>query len=541
MYTEQVQLTGSQYFITAATLLIAYYFVPYLRDPYGYRGRFSGPLAASFSNWWLARSTQSGHHSENIHELHEKYGKFVRIGPNHISIADPNALEGVYGHSSGVLKSEFYEAFRIGRQDDVFTTQKKASHTTKRKRIANIFSAQNVQAFEPRVRTHVERLCAQLDLRCEQAMKGISGFNWEARGGQAVINMCPQFSYLAFDIISDLSLGIPFGLIEAQKDSIPRALSLVSEKKVQDLPVIRLIAQGSTSSTILGSHSPLLQKVLFYCAPWYIPDSVARRNMLHVTRAAVNTRVSRTENGTAAAEGDGGSENRGVDLLDKLFEVKNTDGSPLSREEIDSEALVTIGAGSDTTSNSLSALCYHVASDARIKQKLQEELDSAFASTQKDVNDFASFEEIKNLPYLNACIKEALRLHSTVGIGLPRVVPTGKTLTVAGETFKEGSVISVPSYTTNRSNVWGSDAEMYRPERWLEDGSESLNKYYFAFSTGPRACIGRNLAHMDMMLSSAAFFRRYDVDLATPTTKLEIKEGFVRETVRCEVAIKRRI
>ncbi|QRW23936.1 cytochrome P450 family protein [Rhizoctonia solani] len=351
-------------------------------------------------------------------------GKFVRIGPNHISIADPNALErvGCIRPLEWVLKSEFYEAFRIGRQDDVFTTQKKASHTTKRKRIANIFSAQNVQAFEPRVRTHVERLCAQLDLRCEQAMKGISGFNWEARGGQAVINM---------------------------------------------------VLNG-------------------------------KRN--------------------GAAEGDGGSENRGVDLLDKLFEVKIYDGSPLSREEIDSEALVTIGAGSDTTSNSLSALCYHVASDARIKQKLQEELDSAFASTQKDVNDFASFEEIKNLPYLNACIKEA---------------PVA--FYFAGETFKEGSVISVPSYTTNRSNVWGSDAEMYRPERWLEDGSESLNKYYFAFSTGPRACIGRNLAHMDMMLSSAAFFRRYDVDLATPTTKLEIKEGFVRETVRCEVAIKRRI
>ncbi|KAF8676869.1 Cytochrome P450 monooxygenase [Rhizoctonia solani] len=444
----------------------------------------------------------------------------------------------VYGHSNGLLKSDFYDAFKADPNGDVFNVRDKAVHTMKRKRIANIFSPQNVQAFEPRVRSHIERFCAQLDLRCEEALKFISGFNWDAKEGRAVLNICPQFSYISFDVISDLSLGVPFGLIEAQKDSIPAALSLVSTKNVENLPVISMIAQGTTGAIALAPHPPLLQKILLFSAPWHIPDFIARRDFVEVIKAAVNTRISKVENGTVD------SENRGVDLLDKLFEVTNTDGSPLSRDEIDAEALVTIGAGSDTTSNSLGALCYYIASNPQVKTTLQEELDSVHASAEKHESEsaygIASYEQVKNLPYLNACIKEALRLHSTVGGGLPRVVPPGKTMTVAGETFNEGSIISVPSYSTNRSDVWGADPEVYRPERWLEDGSEALNKYHVPFSTGPRACVGRNLANMNMILISAAFFHRYDVQLATPTTKFEVKEGFIREAVRCDVAIKRR-
>ncbi|KDN40721.1 hypothetical protein RSAG8_07896, partial [Rhizoctonia solani AG-8 WAC10335] len=101
MFSDSAQFANSQYYVTAGTLLAAYYLVPYLLDPHDYRRRFSGPLAASLSNGWLSRSTSSGHYCESLHALHEKYGKFVRIGPNHISIADPNALEA--SHTDGTL------------------------------------------------------------------------------------------------------------------------------------------------------------------------------------------------------------------------------------------------------------------------------------------------------------------------------------------------------------------------------------------------------------------------------------------------------
>ncbi|KAF8711795.1 Cytochrome P450 monooxygenase, partial [Rhizoctonia solani] len=528
--------TESHYCAAAGALLMAYYAVPYLLDPHGYRRRFSGPWLASVSGSWLARSASSGQHYQNLLQAHEKYGKFVRIGPNHISISDPDALVEVYGDSNGLLKSEFYDVFVNGSGDgNVFDTRDRAIHTMKRKRIANIFSPQNISAFEPRVRVHIQRFCDQLDMRCDQAAIGTSGFNWVAKDGRAVLNSCPQFAYLTFDLISDLALGTPFGMIEAQKDSIPTVLSLTSKKSIEGVAPIHLSAVAGQGRMILGSYPSWTRKLLF-CAPWNFSKIAAFRNFEDATRAAVEASAIRREK-----EGQEANE-RGVDLLDKLFEVKNADGSPLTRSEIDAEATVILAAGSDTTANSLSAMSYYIASNPDVKKKLQHELDSIDLSWALKMNDLEmekstciipSFDQVKNLPYLAACVKEALRLYSTVGSGLPRVVPEGKTLTVAGQSFNAGSIISVPSCCTNRSNVWGPDAEAYRPERWLEEGASSLNKYFAAFSTGPRGCVGRNLANLNLLLVSSTFFRRYDIELASPTTKV-----LASATPCCEISLK---
>lgn len=526
---------------------MTYYLVPYLLDTYDYRRRFSGPWLAAFTNWWYSSVVKAGHHSEDIRKLHEKYGTFVRIGPNHISIADPNALEAVYGHGSGLLKTDFYHMFQTGRAD-LFSTQDKAEHSKKRKRIANIFSQQNVLVFEPRVRSHIRETIAQLDMRCKAASQGVSGFNWAANNGMAVMNCCPQFSYLIFDIIGDLALGSPFGLVRAQKDAAPIIQSIDAsgnpEKKAMDIEVVSNIARGQRLIASGGVY-PQWAHSLLRLLPWNIPAALDQRDFFALTVAAVEARLKRGPNEQLE------SGKKSIDLIDKLLEVRNEDGSLLSKGEVYAEAMLLLIAGSDTTANSLSALSYHLATHPEVQRKLQAELDLHIPiESSQETEDEADtllppsdgvveYEKIKNLPYLNACVKEALRLHSTVGTGLPRVVPSGKTFSFGGETFKAGSIISVPSFTTNRSSVWGSDAEEFRPERWLEEGSGSFNKYFVPFSVGPRACVGRNLATMDMMLVAATIFRRYEFE-ALPTTKLVCHEAFVREASRCEVAIKRR-
>ncbi|QRW24239.1 cytochrome P450 family protein [Rhizoctonia solani] len=476
-------------------LMVVFYVAPYLLDPYNYRHRFPGPPLAGFTNWWMYRVVRAGNHSEIVKQLHAKYGTFVRLGPNHISISDPDALETVYGHGSGVLKSDFYHSFRNGPNTNTFNTQDKAEHSKKRRRLANAFSPQNVLDFQPRVRNLIWQLCVQWDLRCEEAARGTSGPNWVANNGRATMNVCAQFSYLAFDIIGDLALGSPFGLIQAQTDSSPSIESIDASgqpvRGTMRVPVIETIAGAAFTGMTYGG--------------------------------------------------------RGIDLVDKLLEAKNDDGSPLSANELYAEAVMLLVAGSDTTSNTLSSLCYHLAIHPEVQRELQAELDlhvpydsSEETSGKAPPNDaVVYYEMIKNLPYLDACIKEALRIHSTVGTGMPRTVPSGKTITVAGQTFEAGSVISVPSYTTNRSSVWGNDASDFRPGRWLEDGAGTLNKYFVPFSIGPRACIGRNLAYMDLMLIVATLFRRYQVE-ALPTTKIVIREAFARQTAKCEVSIRRR-
>lgn len=119
-----------------------------------------------------------------------------------------------------------------------------------------------------------------------------------------------------------------------------------------------------------------------------------------------------------------------------------------------------------------------------MQAKLQKELDEALGHNDDPVS---SFEETKKLPYLDAAINEALRLHTASGIGLPRLVPEGG-LTVLGKTFPEGTVLSVPSYTIHREkSVWGADVEAYRPERWLEAKDQTaIQNAFNPFSYGPR-------------------------------------------------------
>lgn len=80
-----------------------YYAVPYF-STYRALARFPGPFSAKFSNIWLGLSARRGQKFAAVDWAHQKYGKFVRVGYNHISIADERALQTVYGHGNGFLK-----------------------------------------------------------------------------------------------------------------------------------------------------------------------------------------------------------------------------------------------------------------------------------------------------------------------------------------------------------------------------------------------------------------------------------------------------
>ncbi|CAE6358152.1 unnamed protein product [Rhizoctonia solani] len=299
--------------------------------------------------------------------------------------------------------------------------------------------------------------------------------------------------------------------------------------------------QGTQSASALGVYPRWAQKVMLLL-PWNIFGLFAARNLVGFAAAALNRRLHRTR---IADDSNSGPD---VDMVDKLLEARDEQGNPLPKEVLVVETFGLLFAGSDTTSNSLSAMCFYLAKSLESQRKLQAELDEHVSlnyphqdgELNLTPNPVVTYEIIKDLPYLNACLKETMRLHSTVGVGLPRVVPAGKTFTVAGQTFKAGSIISVPTFVTNRASIWGQDANEFRPERWLEDTKGTFGKYYSPFSFGARACIGRNLAVMDMLLIAATIFHRYDLQLAHQDFKPTIRDSFIRQVYDCNVAIKRR-
>ena len=118
----------------------------------------------------------------------------MRIAPNHLSIADPDALQVIYGHGNGTLKSNFYDAF-VSIRRGVFNTRDRAQHARKRKIISHIFSPKSVIEFEPHIRLHVGTLIKQWDRLCDLAAKGLSGSEgeggWTGKNGQLWLDCLP--------------------------------------------------------------------------------------------------------------------------------------------------------------------------------------------------------------------------------------------------------------------------------------------------------------------------------------------------------------
>ncbi|KAF9001677.1 cytochrome P450 monooxygenase pc-bph [Cyathus striatus] len=494
--------------------------IPWILDKHAYNKDQSipGPFLAKLSDLWLGKIAADGHRSEVVHALHEKYGPVVRIAPNHISIADPNALPIVYGHGTGTLKSDFYDAF-VSIHRTIFNTRDRHAHTRKRKIVSNIFSQKSVLEFEPHVRSSLNAMISKWDGMITDSEKASSGKDWKAEKGRVWFDCMTWFNYLAFDIISDLAYGKPFGMVEKGEDIAEVAIPGSKTGETKRVPAIQILNDRGEFTGSMGVL-PLWLRPLVKKIPSYAKGSKAMANVAGIAVAAVNKRLQ--------------EETDRQDLLAKLQQGKDENGNPMGKEELTAEALTQLVAGSDTTSNSFGAIMYYLAKNQAAQKTLQAELDEMFGHEDEII---LSYEQVKRLKYLEACINEALRLHGTIAVGLPRIVPEGG-LAVNGRHFPEGSILSVPTYTIHRNKeVWGEDADEYRPERWFEQNQAAMTKCFNAFSYGPRGCVGRNLAYLELLVTTATIFRRYTFTLEDPSAPLNVCEGFLRKPLACDIGM----
>ena len=128
-----------------------------------------------------------------------------RIAPNHVSIADPDALQIVYAHGNGSLKSNFYDAF-VSIQRGLFNTRDRVDHARKRKIVSHIFSQKNVLEFEPHIRLYVGQLIAQWDRLYDSALKGLAGHEgeggWFGMDGRLWLDALPCAYLASHDVAS---------------------------------------------------------------------------------------------------------------------------------------------------------------------------------------------------------------------------------------------------------------------------------------------------------------------------------------------------
>jgi cytochrome P450 len=127
-----------------------------------------------------------------------------------------------------------------------------------------------------------------------------------------------------------------------------------------------------------------------------------------------------------------------------------------------------VGAGADTTSIGIRAILYQILSHPDTYARIRQEIDSYYQRELPDGSEI-TYNGCQTLPYLQAVIKEATRLHPSIVYQIPRYSPP-EGITIAGYTIPPGWPIGISALSMNRSKeIFGQDANEFNPERWLGD------------------------------------------------------------------------
>lgn len=225
------------------------------------------------------------------------------------------------------------------------------------------------------------------------------------------------------------------------------------------------------------------------------------------------------------------------DLLSKFLAAHEAHPQLMSETLVKTMAVSMAFAGSETTAISLSAAFYFLLKHPTALARLRAEIDqAALAGAFNDTETgLVTWQESRRLPYLDACIQEAFRLHPAAGLPLERIVPKGGA-EIAGHFVPGGTTVGCSAWLIHMNKeVFGEDADTYRPERWLPNEEISktasgkdaedrrikeMNGTMFQFGMGSRTCIGKNISLLEIYKLVPTMLRRFEVCLSVYFKKL---------------------
>lgn len=165
----------------------------------------------------------------------------------------------------------------------------------------------------------------------------------------------------------------------------------------------------------------------------------------------------------------------------------------IGEDEVKAQCKDLLFAGTDSTGMNLATIMRCLVLYPEKYARLVDEVNNNIALGP-------SAQDVQALPYLNAVVKEGLRISMANPTRLPHSVPIGG-WTFKGTYFPAGSIVGCSAFELHFNNSIFPEPQFFNPERWLEP-SEDMAKYWFAFGAGSRACIARNLATMELQLAT---------------------------------------
>ncbi|RKL07790.1 hypothetical protein BFJ70_g16867 [Fusarium oxysporum] len=364
-----------------------------------------------------------------------------------------------------------------------FATTDNKVHRFLRSRVSGAYSMTSILAMEPLVQE-------VMDLNLTK----LGGF---ADRGET-LPLDKWANYFTFDVVGQLAMGGMIGFLQQGKD-IDGIIQSIHDG-------FWLMANmGNLPLQMLWFNNPLYK--------WFVRTlGGTRLNAFDVFLEWLNNRVEqRMTHGLAPGQRR--------DMLQHFIEVKDPQGLPVKKGDVMIEGVNILGAGADTTTIGILACMGTLLTHPEAKQRLVKEIDDAYMTLGLEGDREISFKEAEKLPYLSAIVCESTRLHPSIQYQLPRNVPA-EGVQIGPHFVPRGSVCGVSPMSMNRSQeIFGKDADEFRPERWIAESPEDEERIkrerslLVTFGMGSRSCVGKNLATVEIYKYIAQFFRHFDADV----------------------------
>ncbi|KAL8926225.1 MAG: hypothetical protein Q9208_003128 [Pyrenodesmia sp. 3 TL-2023] len=404
----------------------------------------------------------------------------VRINPWELHVDDPEFYETIYGQTPSLDKIKSFEN-RFSMPHASFSTAESSLHKTRRAPLNPFFSTRRIQSQEPLIKTKVTQVCDRL-------MDAYAGKEKE-------LTLNDLFGCLATDVVMEVAFGHSYNLVTADNFLHPFTVSTANTAHavhvVTHMPWIVTLIEWLPED-LLMAVSEQLRPIILY-----------RReigNEIHqILSGEEESKMVSANKPTIFAE-----------LLDSKLPAQER--TPIRLQH---EAISVVGAGMETTKWTLTVAFYYILADPTIHKRLREELEAEIP----DPSTIPSWSELQKLPYLSACIEEALRLSYGAIQRSPRIAPSSPPFRYGSYIIPPGTHISTDTYHMHHNERTFPRSHTYDPSRWLHnpkgpDGQKPLSRYMIAFSKGSRMCLGMQLAYAEINLVLATLMRRFDWRLA---------------------------
>ncbi|CEQ41993.1 SPOSA6832_03754 [Sporobolomyces salmonicolor] len=346
--------------------------------------------------------------------------------------------------------------------------------------------------------------------------------------GEVAIEVLAWLSRLTLDIIGVAGFGYQFNALSRSSNALASVFSGMFSPRASAAGKRQTPARFFLQRTL----SQLIRALPVLNIAKWIPNQ-----RIQDVRKGFETLESESrkiiENKQGEVEKDGLESVRGSkDLIALLLKSAEKDAKTrMTPEELRGQLTTFVLAGSETTSTALTWTLHALSRFPEKQQKLRDEIRAARKRAEAEGRDELESDELAALPYLDAVAREVLRLESPVTATVRHaaradLIPLSKPLRSASSPTKTishipvepGQVIFIPIAAVNRSKeVFGDDADEFRPERWLEgereiEGGVGVWAHILSFLAGPRSCIGYKFAILSVLIDAFAFALR-DADM----------------------------